>query len=187
MTSPITLLPLSPEYHVDALQAVYRATPGYWQMYNLPSSPAGQAARDLQAATETPGRYLLGIVQRLVADDPTAGAELIGLVDLRLDWPAEQVATLGLIMVAEPYQRRGVGAQTWRLLRPWLADTARMARARLAVEQFNTGALHFFTRLGFALTGEARRIEVGGKFVRLLTMELDLTRGDGAEATNATT
>src|SRR5690606_22747539 len=87
MSEIISLLPLSAEYHTEALQQVYRATPRYWQMYHLPGSPEGQAARDLEAAQETPGRHLMGIVRRLVADDPAAGVEMVGMVDLRLHWP----------------------------------------------------------------------------------------------------
>lgn len=185
MTPSITLIPLSLAYHGEALQQVYRATPGYWQQYNLPGSPAGQAEHDLRDATATPGRYLLGIVQRMDADDPAAGAELIGLVDVRLDWPAEKVASLGMVMVAEPYQRQGIGAQAWLLLRPWLAHTAQMETVRLGVEQFNTQALQFFASLGFRLTGEARRLRVGDKFVRLLYMEQALIPGSDREANHA--
>jgi len=100
----------------------------------------------------------------------TAG-ELIGLIDFRLHWPAQQTVSIGMVMVAELYQRQGFGTQAWQLLRPWLATTAGMQVARLAVEQFNPGALQFFQHLGFQVTGEANRIKVGDKFVRLLYME----------------
>lgn len=178
MSAPVTisLAPLSLEWHVDALQQVYLATPAYWAMYNLFTAPAGQAESDLRTAAETPGRTLVGIVRR-VEDDQTGGAagvELIGLIDFRLHWPNEQVVSIGMVMVAEPYQRLGVGTQAWQLLKPWLATQSQMQQARLTVEQFNPGALQFFQRLGFTLTGEANRIKVGDKFVRLLTMELPL-------------
>jgi RimJ/RimL family protein N-acetyltransferase len=170
----ISLLPLTAEYHTAALQEVYAATPGYWAMYNLPGAPVGQAARDLQAVAETPGRVLLGMVRRLVADDASAGAELIGVLDLRLDWPAPETAYLGLVLVAEAVQRQHIGAQAWELLQPWLTTEAGMQRVRLGVEQFNPAALKFFEHLGFALTGEANRVKVGEKFVRLLYMKKTL-------------
>ena len=171
MMTPITLLPLDPALHEAALQAVYAATPGYWALYNLPGCPPDQAAQDLRAAAETQGRYLLGIVQRVVAVDPAAGAELIGLLDFRLYWPEEQVATIGMLMVAEPYQRQGVGTQAWSLLKPWLASSAQIQKVRLGVEQFNGNALQFWQSVGFALTGESDRVRVGDKFVRLLYLE----------------
>jgi RimJ/RimL family protein N-acetyltransferase len=178
MNAPVTisLAPLSLEWHVDALQQVYLATPGYWAMYNLLTAPAGQAESDLRTAAETPGRTLMGIVHR-VEDDAVndAGVELIGLIDFRLHWPNEQVVSIGMVMVAEPYQRLGVGTQAWQLLKPWLATQVAMQQARLTVEQFNPGALQFFQSLGFTVTGEAKRMKVGDKFVRLLAMELPLT------------
>jgi hypothetical protein len=174
MAPLVSLAPLSSQYHIHALQQLYRATPGYWQMYNLPGSPADQAARDLQAAAETPGRFMLGIVRRIVADDPQAGVELVGLIDFRLHWPEERMAYIGMVMVAEPYQRQGIGSQAWRLLRPWLAESAGVVRVRLAVEQFNHKALRFFESLGFRLTGNTRRISVGNKWILLLYMEMEI-------------
>lgn len=174
MSHVISLLPLAAEHHTEALQQVYRATPVYWQMYHLPAAPAGQAAHDLAAAQETPGRHLLGIVRRLVADDPAAGVEMVGVVDLRLHWPAPDIAYIGMIMVAEPYQRQGIGSEAWRLVRPWLARSAQMKTARLGVEQFNPGALRFFQQIGFALTGRTDRVRSGQRWVRLLYMEQSL-------------
>ena len=174
----ISLAPLSLEWHVAALQQVYWATPGYWAMFNFATVPPGQAEHDLRAAAETPGRTLLGIVCRTDSDDSSElqadGVELIGVLDFRLHWPAEQVVSIGMVMVAEPYQRQGIGTQAWALVKPWLVEQAGMQRTRLAVEQFNPTALKFFESLGFTLTGESNRIKVGDKFVRLLSMELTL-------------
>jgi RimJ/RimL family protein N-acetyltransferase len=170
----ISLLPLDTEYHAAALQAVYAATPHYWEMYGLDGPPAAQAQRDLAAANETPGRYLVGIVKRLDEQDPASGAELIGLVDLRLGWPEERIATIGMLMVAEPYQRQGIGAQAWSLLAPWLAASAQMQRARLSIEQFNLKALKFWEKLGFRLTGDSDRVRIGDQFVRHLYLESPL-------------
>lgn len=167
----LSLIPVSGEHHTVAVQALYYATPGYWEMYHWPGTPPGQAERDLQAVAETSGRYMLGIVRRVQAADPAAGAELIGLIDFRLHWPAEQTVYVGMLMVAETWQRQGVGAKAWRLLEPWLLQTAQMKKARLGVEQFNHKGHQFFTSLGFHLTGEADRLKVGEKLVRLLYME----------------
>lgn len=195
---PISLVPLTLAWHVAALQQVYWATPTYWALYNLPTAPAGQAENDLRTAAETPGRTLLGMVRPVAPGDETTdsgsdsrpavgdiapvsaapGRELIGVLDFRLHWPEEQVVSIGMIMVAEPYQRQGVGTQAWTLLQPWLAQQAKMHQARLTVEQFNPCALKFFASLGFTLTGEANRLKVADKFVRLLYMERQLDRSE---------
>src|SRR5688572_30974398 len=90
-TPTISLLPLNAADHAEVLQAVYRATPHYWQMYHLPSSPAGQAESDLEAAATTPGRTLMGIVRRVDEGDPTLGVEMVGVVDFRLQWPDPEI------------------------------------------------------------------------------------------------
>ena len=175
----ISLAPLSIEWHVPALQQVYLATPGYWQLFNFLTVPPGQAEHDLQTVAETPGRTLLGIVRQTEQEsgaeaDQTGSVELVGVLDFRLHWPSEHVVYVGMVMVAEPYQRQGIGTQAWALLKPWLVEQAKMQRARLAVEPFNPTALQFFESLGFTLTGESDRIKVGDKFVRLMYMELTL-------------
>ncbi|HMN27618.1 MAG TPA: GNAT family N-acetyltransferase [Caldilineaceae bacterium] len=172
MTPTISLLPLSPEHHSAALQGLYQATPGYWALFQWSGAPLTQAEHDLRTAAETPGRTLMGIVRPLPAEEP-GGAELIGLVDFRLHWPGQYVVYIGRVMVAERWQRQGIATQAWQLLATWLANQAGMHKARLAVEQFNPGALRFFTHLGFALTGQTDRYRVGDHFVRLLYMELN--------------
>ena len=171
--SPISLSPLTRGLHAIALQEIYAKTPGYWQLYNLPTVPEGQADKDIIEAEKTPGRTTMGIVRRIDRMNPKAGAELIGLVDFRMDWPTPGVAYLGMIMVAEPYQQQGIGRKAWRLLMQWLRKN-KIQKVRLGVEQFNPGALQFFQKLGFELTGDANRIKVGDKFVRLLYMEYGL-------------
>lgn len=174
MATSISLVPLDPNLHTDALQGVYTATPGYWAMYNLPGCPPDQAAKDLEAARTIPGRFLMGIVQRIDPTRAEAGAEMIGVIDFRLHWPAEQVVYIGMLMVAETRQRHGTGTQAWSLLKPWLARSAHMHTARLGAEQFNIGGLKFWQYQGFTLTGESERLRVGDKFVRLLYLEQSL-------------
>lgn len=169
--NPVTLTPLQIAHHVDSLQNVYEQTPAYWQMYELLSVSPGQARRDMEEASDIPGRHMMGIVQRLERTNPLAGAQLIGLVDFRLNWPDENQAYLGMIMVAGPYQRQGVGRKAWRLLMNWLRKETDTEVVRLGVEQFNAEALKFFQTIGFQMTGEANRIRSGERFVRLLYME----------------
>jgi RimJ/RimL family protein N-acetyltransferase len=170
-SNAISLAPLTLEHHVAPLQAVYTATPGYWALYSLAACPLDQAAHDLQAASATPGRSIMGIVRRRIADDRRGDVELVGLVDFRLHWPGQHVVYIGMLLVVEALQRQGIGRQSWHLLEPWLSQTAKMYKARLGVEQFNPGALKIFEHLGFHLTGQTDRHRVGTKLVRLLYME----------------
>jgi len=177
-SASISLLPLSGEHHAPALQHVYDLTPSYWRMYGLANSAPDQAARDIQEGAETPGRYMMGIVRQLAVDeaqgDAGPQAELVGLADLRLHWPQRDIGYLGMLMVAGPYHRQGIGTQAWQLLHPWLADTAQMKTMRLGVEQFNMRAMKFFESVGFHLTGEANRVKSGERLIKLMYMERTL-------------
>lgn len=171
MAHIISLLPLEAGIHAPALQAVYTATPDYWTMHNLPGPPPGQAAEDLAEGNATAGRYMLGIVRRIDAADASVGAELIGLLDFRLHWPVQTTAYVGMMMVAEPYQRQGVATQAWSLLVPWLVASAQVTTVRTGVEQFNLAALQFWQHMGLRLSGESDRLRSGSALVRLLYME----------------
>lgn len=177
----VALYPLNPQEHAEALQQVYRGVRRYWQMYNISSSPFGQAALDLQEAAEVPGRTLMGIAL-LPAEGARAASRMVGCIDFRLGFPDEGYATIGAIMVAEPFQRRGIGRAAWDKLAPWLASAAQAHTARAGVEQFNGPALGFFQAIGFHYTGEATRTVVGAKLVRLLYLEarLDNSAAPGA-------
>lgn len=177
----ISLLPLTLDAHAALLQAVYRAAPDYWALYGLADAPANQAEHDLREAASTAGRTLLGIVRPVATssnghdDQRTRGAvEMVGMLDLRLHYPGDTIASLGMIVVAQPLRRQGIGRAALGYLQPWLAASAGMRTLRLGVEQFNPGALAFFQALGFALTGQAARHQVAEKFVRLLYMEKEL-------------
>jgi RimJ/RimL family protein N-acetyltransferase len=170
----LSLLPLNQSDHAGLLQTVYRAVPGYWQMYGLLAAPQGQAAHDLAEVQKTPGRTILGMLRPALAAGQSPAHEMVGMLDIRLDYPGPTIASVGMVMVIEPLQRQGIARTAWSLLQPWLASTGGMKIGRVGVEQFNTPALRFFTSCGFALTGEAARTQVGEKFVRLLYMERQL-------------
>lgn len=174
----ISLLPLTLDQHSELLQAVYRAAADYWALYGLREAPANQALHDLREAATTPGRTVMGIVRPVSTssnghdEQRTRGAvEMVGMLDIRLHYPGDTIASLGMIVVAQAVRRQGIARAALGYLEPWLAASAGMRTLRLGVEQFNPGALAFFQAAGFVVTGQAARHQVGEKFVRLLYME----------------
>jgi diamine N-acetyltransferase len=80
--------------------------------------------------------------------------------------PAEGTYYLWRFMVADGYQRRGVGRRAMELLlERWRGLEA--AAASLSVVPANPGAITFYESLGFHLTGE----EHGGELVMRLEIE----------------
>ncbi|MCB0043821.1 MAG: GNAT family N-acetyltransferase [Caldilineaceae bacterium] len=171
MAHLLSLMPLRADAHRNELTRLYRAVPAYRAQQGLSGNPYLLAEQDLRAAEAAADRALLGILRAVDAQNPAAGAELVGIVDFRRHWPQEGVATLGALLVAEQWQRQGIGRQAWGLLEPWLADQADISRVVAGVEQFNPGGLRFLQALGFTLTGEAERVRLGDRLVRRIMME----------------
>lgn len=172
--APLTLIPLTLRDHTELLQAVYDATPSYWQMFEREAAPELQALYDLRAMEETPGRALLGILHPAGGNGSNQSAEMIGVVDIRMHHPERNVTTIGKIMIAEPWQRKGQGRAAWALVEAWLAGSAGMQKARAGIEQFNNPGLQFFEAVGFTVTGEATRVPVDERLVRLIYAEKSL-------------
>jgi len=176
----LTLIPLNAIDHTDLLQAVYNATPAYWKLYHKNSAPEAQAAHDLAEAEATPGRTMMGVLVPLGGDTqfripnldaPDKGMEMVGVLDIRQHYPGRTTTTIGMIMIAENWQRQGVGTGAVSLMEGFFARAAGMHKLRLAVEQFNPGALQFFQSAGFRVTGESARTKIDDAHVRLLYME----------------
>jgi len=100
---------------------------------------------------------------------------MIGVIDIHMHAPERGVTTVGMVMIAEPWQRQGHALSAWALVEAWLAGSAGMTKVRAGVEAFNMGALRYFEKVGFALTGEATRVPVEEHLVRVLFAEKSLT------------
>ncbi len=62
-------------------------------------------------------------------------------------------AWVALLLLAEPYQRQGYGAEACRLLEETAFADAGVRRIRLGVLVNNEGALHFWRRMGYRRQG----------------------------------
>lgn len=172
----VSLRPLGAD-DVIAVQAVYEATPGYFEMMTGAPAPAYEASREFDnlaanvrlSSRRSPGRLWLG----LFVPDAAGLPDLIGLLDLRLDFPEPQTVTLGLLLVIEARQRQGLGSQAYRLIEGWLRQQGfRVVELHVAGHAF--GAQQFWRRLGFEFTGQQQRVALGPKSVRLLALSKSL-------------
>lgn len=101
----------------------------------LSALPPGAAATD---------KYYLGFFD---------GNRLVALLDLVLGYPNRDTAFIGLFMLEQAYQGKGVGSA---IISDYAAYLKRggFAKLRLAVDQGNPQSLGFWTKNGFTLTGE---------------------------------
>lgn len=95
---------------------------------------------------------------------------MVGCADVLRGFPVPEKAFLGLLLIGEPWQGRGLGAAAYAeleaLVRSWGCRTI-----RLAVVQANGHVLGFWKKLGFEETGERVEYSAGSVQSELVLME----------------
>jgi len=133
-----------------ALQAVLEAAPRYFEAtYGSPPSPA-EAQSTFTALP--PGRHY---------DDKRvwalcSGETMIGVADVVRGWNAPEKAVIGLLLIAQPWQRRGPGRAFLTLIEEAVRAWPEITTLRIGVLASNPGALAFWRRSGYRETGEIK-------------------------------
>ena len=84
------------------------------------------------------------------------GIDMVGCADLIRGYPRPATAMLGLLLVSERYQHQGIGRLGYGLLEQFVQGWGLCDRIRIGVVRTNEEVIPFWTRLGFAATGEVR-------------------------------
>lgn len=94
------------------------------------------------------------------------GGNLVAIMDLILGYPGEKTAYIGLFMVGQDYQGKGVGSKIIQDCADYLADIG-YEKIRLAIDRGNPQSEAFWTKNHFVKTGE----EYPNDFSAYLPME----------------
>jgi GNAT superfamily N-acetyltransferase len=133
------------------MQSVLAAAPGYFEA--IQGGPAGPAEGVRVFTDLPPGRsYADKIVYGLCAGD-----KLIGCADVVRGWNAADKAIIGLLLLAEAWQGRGLGRAFAALVEQAIGGWPEIATVRVGVVAANVRALAFWRRLGYRETGERTR------------------------------
>ena len=133
------------------LQAVIEGAPMYAE--RITGAPPGYAdAQSLYSVLPPDKGYEDKFVFGIYAD-----GKMIGCADLIRGFPDEHTAHLGLLLLAEPFQRKGLGSAAYRAIEDFIRQWgARCQRVRIGVVRTNDDVLPFWTKLGFKPTGEVK-------------------------------
>jgi RimJ/RimL family protein N-acetyltransferase len=109
----------------------------------------------LACVLEAAPRYF-ELVTGLPPGPAEADDAMIGCADVIRGYPTPDKAVIGLLLIAEPWQRKGIGRAFERLVCRTFADWPEITTARIGVVASNPGALAFWRKLGYRETGERR-------------------------------
>ena len=85
---------------------------------------------------------------------------MVGFADLIRGYPDPTTAYLGVLVISEKHQRRGIGRAVFELLEGLVRSWGTCDRIRLAVVRTNERVVPFWESLGFEATGETKPVSV---------------------------
>jgi RimJ/RimL family protein N-acetyltransferase len=83
----------------------------------------------------------------------------IGVIDLLIGYPSKEKVFIGLLLISEKHQKKGLGTQAYSELEKYIRQYPSIKTVRLSVVESNGWVLKFWEELGFAKTGESRPYE----------------------------
>jgi len=140
-----------------ALQRVLEGAPAYF--LTVTGAPPGHAEAQSTFTALPPDKgYDDKFVWGLYSGDA-----MIGCADVIRGYPVREKAVIGLLLLAEDWQRRGIGRAFATLVEGRIASWPEIAWFRIGVVASNSGALPFWRMLGYRETGE---VKANPEFVR---------------------
>lgn len=85
-----------------------------------------------------------------------SGEEMIGCVDLIRGYPTKNTALIGLLLLSEHYQHRGLGREAYFLIEDFIRSWHKCDRVRIGLVRTNEEVMPFLAKLGFEPTGETK-------------------------------
>jgi GNAT superfamily N-acetyltransferase len=101
---------------------------------------------------------------------------MVGCADLIRGYPEPATALLGLLLVSEKHERRGIGSRAYALIEQLIRDWGGRDRVRVGVVRTNQEVMPFWTRLGFEPTGEVKPYRYGSVVSETVVLETQLSR-----------
>jgi RimJ/RimL family protein N-acetyltransferase len=171
--TPVLLHPFQPTRDaLEQLQSLFEKTPTYHLRVHgslATQDTAKDALEALPPGVHRDDKFVFGayLDQRLV-----------GFVDLIRGYPDRSTAMLGLLLVSETEQRRGLGRDIYRQIESFVSSWIGIFQIRIAVVETNSAVLPFWEKLGFQLTGEKKTHRLGSAVeVSSLILQKQLASG----------
>lgn len=165
----VKILSGSPEEMQD-VQRVLEEAP----TYSLRISGAPPPATDAETLfTELPpgktyaDKFVLGFYE---------AGRMIGCADVIRSFPTEEKAMVGLLLLSESRQAKGLGSQAYAEVEKLCLSWPQVEIARIGVVKTNEAALPFWLKMGFVDTGVRRPFTYGSVESETIVLEKKIRR-----------
>lgn len=140
------------EAQVPALQALHERCHVFLELVYGQSPQPDAAAHLLEELPEGKGledKFLFGLY-------PPTGEAMAGVLEVIRDFPERGEWFIGFLMLDPAHRDAGVGSRLIEALEAWVRGQ-RATGLRLIVQEQNPGALRFWQRRGYAVTGTGQQ------------------------------
>jgi GNAT superfamily N-acetyltransferase len=146
------------------VHALYRATPGYFEVISIPVPTAEEVRTEIEAAERDERRSIDLVLEHerpplAEADglyDAVTRGWVVAYLDYKVDYPEPGDATVNLLLVHGALQDRGIGRLAVRDLERRL--TGSVKRVLASIYGRNPAARRFWEGLGYTFAIDARPI-----------------------------
>jgi RimJ/RimL family protein N-acetyltransferase len=144
---PITLRKIDSQY-LDVLQGLLDAAPSYYMKIDgVPNAgSAKELFEELPPNCTYDNKHVLLIEQEATA---------IGVIDLIIGYPDSKTAFIGLLVLDEKFQGKGLGLASYKLLEEYIAQF-KISSIELGVNDTNDVGMAFWSKLSFTPNGRTR-------------------------------
>ena len=153
---------------MQALQRVLESAPTYSHLVTgVPVGPedARSAYSSLPPNKSHDDKFVFGI---------HSDGQMIGCIDVVRGYPAPGTAHIGLLLIDEAHQRRGLGRKAMALLVQRIRAWRTCNNVRIGVVGANAEVLPFWDGLGFRRTGETKPYSHGVVRSEVIILECGL-------------
>lgn len=134
------------------IQAIFNSTPKF--NFNTTGTKIADQNAGLETLKELPPNSNYENKFVFLVDD-------LAVIDLVKEYPVQDTAFIGLVLIDERYQRKGLGTKIYTKLEQWINENLpNCKRIRLCVVESNP-VIPFWEKMGFHLTGETKPHVVG--------------------------
>jgi GNAT superfamily N-acetyltransferase len=146
------------------VHALYRATPGYFDVISIPVPTLEEVRTEIEAAERDDRRRIELVLESErppledadACYDPASGCWMVAYLDYKVDYPEAGDATVNLLLVHGALQDRGIGRLAVRDLERRLTGSVR--RVLASIYGRNPAARRFWEGLGYVFAIDARPI-----------------------------
>jgi GNAT superfamily N-acetyltransferase len=137
------------------LQRVIEGSPGYYER-TMGAPPGPAEAQSIYSVLPEGKDYADKFVFGVYVSDA-----MVGCADLIRGYPDSASATLGLLLICEAHQGKGIGRRALEQIEQFARQWGSCDRFRIGVVRSNDLVMTFWVRQGFSPTGESRRWRQG--------------------------